>query len=107
MDKVIFAAPVVRLAAELRGEAARCRARWKDEVRAAVLEDAAERIEEALQKGAEEEWVPVDAAADLLKRHPETIRQQCRKVYGPAGRAKKMGGVWRIHLSAVVDEIAA
>lgn len=100
-DRIIFAEPLLRLAAEFRGDADRNRREWKDDVKAAHFDRIAERIEAAVEEGASREWVDVTAAAQLLRLHPETVRLRCRRTLGPAGLAKKLGGEWRVHVSAI------
>lgn len=100
-DRIIFAEPLLRLAAEYREDAERNRREWKDDQKAAHFDRIAERIEAAVEEGASREWVDVTAAAELLRLHPETVRIRCRRELGPSGRAKKVGGEWRVHVSAV------
>lgn len=101
MSTIIYADPVLALAAELRAEAAQNRRVWKDESRAAHLEHIAARIEEAVERGADNTWMPLPAAAKLLHKHPETIRLRCRGDLASRGLARKRGGHWEVHVDAL------
>lgn len=98
---IIYADPIRALAGDWRQGARQIRDLGGDENRAAQLERMAERLEAAIEAGASATWVPLADAALLLKRHPETIRVRCRKVLATRGMARKVGGDWQVHVSAL------
>lgn len=100
-SKIIYSEPVRALADELRKEAAHLREVWKEEDRALLLEQMADRVEVAVEAGASATWLRVADAAALLGRHPETIRVRCRNHLLAAGKAKKQGGDWLVHVDAL------
>ena len=98
--RVVFAQPLVDLAAELARDAEQARLFGGDAAYSA-LRSAADRIGAALEAAAAGTWVLTEDAARLLKITPDAVRARCRRDLVGRGLARREGGLWFVHVSAL------
>jgi hypothetical protein len=101
---ILWADPFQRLASALESEAATLRDLGSDEERAALLESIATRVTQTITAAATAEWIRLVDAAGLLGAEQDTMRSRCRRLWKDRGQAKKIGGDWHIHTSALAAE---
>src|SRR5689334_23365728 len=94
---IVWAEPLVRLAGELRAEAAAFRG--IADGGAEAIERPATRLENTLVAATTGQWVLLEHAAPLLKVTPHGLRARCRRSLAPRGLAEKRGGLWFIHVN--------
>lgn len=100
--QIVYAAPFVALADDLRRRSAELRVD-KADAHAAILEVVVERLTDAIKQASECEYVDTRAAAEFLKIGDEAVRARCRRTLQRQGLAHKRGGTgpWEIHTSAL------
>jgi hypothetical protein len=99
VGQMIFSAPVLGLANRLRQRAANLKAlRPKDEL-VDFLESIAAELCDAVQEGRKNEWMGVEEFRQLVGMEADTVRKHCNA--GKIAPARKVGGVWAIHRSAI------
>lgn len=97
--QMVFSAPVLGLANRLRERATTLRdIRPTDEL-IGVLEAIAAEIGDAVQDGRRNEWLDVETFRQLVGMEADTVRKHCNA--GKVAPARKVGGVWLIHRSAI------
>lgn len=64
-----------------------------------VYEILAAEIADAVQQGRKNEWLDVETFRQLVGMEADTVRRHCNS--GKIAPAKKVGGVWLIHRSAI------
>lgn len=99
--KIVWAEPVVSLLNTLRSEALATRQTTGNDANADLLDRTADRLECAIQKGAEVEYVDTAAAAKFFDISEEGMRARCRRRLSREGKARKRGGEWEIHHSVL------
>lgn len=100
--KVIYATPVEELVASLRKDAQMLRSYLggKDS-HAHLIDTIRERLEEAIQRGANMEWVDAAVVAELEEITQSAIAARCRRTLAKQGLARKVHGTWFIHASVL------
>jgi hypothetical protein len=98
--QIVYAAPFVALADDLRREALVLR-QGKADTQADVMDAAAERLTDALRAASECEYIDTHTAAEFLRIGEEGVRARCRRMLADRGLARKRGGRWEIHTSAL------
>jgi hypothetical protein len=98
--RVVFAQPFADLESELREDARRLRELGGDGAATAFL-SAAERLRVAVSAAAVGGWVLTEDAAPLLKITPDAVRARCRRDLRWRGLAKREGGRWFVHVTAL------
>lgn len=103
--RIIWAEPLVELVADLRSRAATIRGEKPGDETAATLDKDANRIEAAIRKGAEVEWIDTAAAAEFLQIQEESVRARCRRRWASQGLARRRGGSgqWEINPVALAS----
>lgn len=97
--QLIFSTPVLTLATRLRERAALREEDSPGDELSTLLRKTADQITAAVAEGRKNEWLSVENFAVLVGLDADTVRKHCRM--GKLDRAKKVGGVWLIHRSAV------
>jgi hypothetical protein len=98
-SNLIYSAPLLSLANRLRQRAAEIRRYRRSDELAEALDAIAAEIADAVQAGKENEWLDTHAVRLLTGLSLDTIRRHCES--GKIAPAKKTGGVWRVHRTAV------
>jgi hypothetical protein len=98
---LVWRSHLERLAQEWKAEALLFREVSSASDVAATLERAAERLLARLGEAQQGEWVDTDAAAAVLHVSAEAVRARCRRRLFAAGLARKRGGEWEVHISAL------
>lgn len=100
--RIVAAAPLRKLLDQLRQEARAARG-LQDERGATLREEAARRLEGALEQAAELQEVSTGEAAPFLGIKPESVAALCRR--GRLPGASRVAGVWRIPVR-VLEKVA-
>lgn len=102
MPRIIWAEPVVALVNEFRAQARSVRETIPQDLsHAGLLESAADRLEAAILRGAELEYVDTAEAARFFRVSEEAMRARCRRSLSKKGKARRRGGKWEIHASVL------